>query len=112
MIPKTYNFKEQYAGDTFNGVEIAMTDGDNLPIDISTAIIKMQIKTAPFGSIVKDLSIGNGITIMNANTFRIDPFINPTKAFRYYYDIQIDFQNGVVKTYLKGSYTIVEDITR
>lgn len=114
MIPKIYNFKEQYAGDTFNGVEIAMTDGDNLPIDLTGCGIRMQIKTAPNGQTIKELNVGNGITIINAinGTFRINPFINPTKPCNYVYDLEWTHPNGVVRTRLKGAFPITEDVTR
>jgi len=59
MIPSKYNFKEQYAGDTFNGIELVLTDDLNAPIDLTGVQIKMQIKKGTNGAIVKECSITN-----------------------------------------------------
>lgn len=109
MQPAIYNFKQQYAGDTFNGIQLTIENKN-----LTGFLIKMQIKTAPFGAVVKDLSIDNGITIVDAvnGILRIDSFVNPITAGYYIYDMQFTNPNGVVQSYLKGQFTVIQDVTR
>ena len=47
MKPIEYNFKEQYAEDTFNGIKITCTKTSNevtTPIDLTGVEIRMEIK--------------------------------------------------------------------
>jgi hypothetical protein len=110
MIPKTLNFKPQYEGDTFNGWQFTITDGDNLPIDLTNVSILMQIKGRNGGTVYKNFEIGSGITLVNAlnGVFRLDSFKNISVG-NYVFDIQITYENGVIKTYIKGSYNVELD---
>jgi hypothetical protein len=108
-----YNTKPQIAGDTFQE-RILTIKRNNSPIDLTGVLIKMQIKTEANGKIIKDLSIGNGITIIDAlnGKFKIDSFLSPSQSRQYVYDIQITYTSGVVRTYLKGVIPIIQDISR
>lgn len=116
MIPKEHNFKTQYAGDTFKGLRFTCSRLSNeveTPIDLSDVAINMQIRSINGGAIVKDFSIGNGITLIDATSgiFRLEAFKNPREG-NYVYDIQFTYNNGVVQTYVKGKINVVNDVTR
>lgn len=113
MIPKTYNFKQQYAGDTFNGLAFEL-DRNLSPIDLTGVIMKMQIRRGSNGQVIKELTTSNGITITDplAGKFKIDAFVNPSTAYNYVYDLELTYPNGVVDTYIKGFFPIIEDVTR
>jgi hypothetical protein len=117
MTPQIYNIKKQYAGDTFKGIQLKASRVSGLtnvrtPIDLTDVEINMQIRTANRISIIKDLKIGTGITLIDAENgiFRIDPFKNP-KGGDYVYDIQFTYSDGTVDTYVKGSFSVEFDIT-
>jgi len=100
-------------GDTFNEVPFEiLIDGDAL--DLTNAIIKMQIKKDACSSAVLSLTSVDdaGITITNAlnGQFKINEQIINIKSCNYQYDIQIDI-NGVIKTYVGGLFQVVKTIT-
>ena len=43
--------------------------------------------------------------------FRINPVIINIPAGSYVYDIQINFSTTEIKTYLKGNFTVTQDVT-
>jgi hypothetical protein len=55
-----------------------------------------------------------GITITNASNglFKINQQIIDICAFNYLYDIEIEFGDGTVKTYISGNFLIKNDVTR
>ena len=117
MIPQIYNFKKQYAGDTFKGVQIKCSrksgeTNERTPIDLTDVEINMQIRTANRVSVIKDFKIGSGITLIDAENgiFRIDPFKNP-KGGEYVYDIQFKYSDDTIDTYVKGSLSVEFDTT-
>ena len=109
----TYKIKDQIKNDTFNGVQYTYQDSVGDPIDLSTATIQIQFRfRSKTGTIVKDITSGSGITIDDGanGIFSIDPFIIDWTPDTYYYDIQHTI-GTVVKTYTKGTLTVVQDVT-
>jgi hypothetical protein len=115
MIPGIYNIKQQYKGDTFQGVEFQIVDSDTkVPVDLTSTDMRCQFrKGSPTGLVVKDISLGFGIAIVDALTgkFKIDSFDINWAAGMYYYDIPITFSAELVKTYIKGTLTVIQDVT-
>ena len=102
-------------GDTFEQVTFELLLND-VPYSLDDAIIRMQLRKEyggiPFLSLT---SVANaGITITNANDglFKINKQIINIEPFNYLYDIEIEFGNGTVKTYISGNFLIKSDVTR
>lgn len=102
-------------GDTFNEVAFELLLNDS-PYSLVGAIIRMQLRKEyggiPFLSLT---SVSNaGITITNASNglFKINEQIIDICAFNYIYDIEIEFGDGTVKTYISGNFLIKNDVTR
>lgn len=120
MAAAEYNFKLQKSGDTFNGLKLTCTrtsEGITTPINLENALLKMQIRKEKACPVIFELSseVGGGITIENAASgiFKIDTFTVPeVSSFKYIYDIEFNFPNGVVKTYINGYFPIESDVTR
>lgn len=114
-IPTTYNFPDHYKGDTFNGMQFTLKDTvSEDAIDLTDVLIYIQFRRgSKIGQIVKDLSIGQGITLTDAinGIFRIDPFINNWAVSIYFYDVQMKFANEVIRTYVTGTQNLVQDVT-
>ena len=111
MIPGIFNI-EAYRNDTMT-YTITITDENGAAVNLSTAAVKMDIKTRPDGDLLLALTEGDGITISggSSNIIVLNKVINITDCGSYYYDIQATFASGVVSTYLRGAFTVIKDIT-
>jgi|TARA_R110002153_G_scaffold136200_1_gene286044 hypothetical protein len=116
MTPANYNFKDRYKGDTSNAVQFTVTEtisGVTTSVNLTGAVITMQIRKGSTNSLIKELNTVSGITIVDGTNgiFSVDSFLLDIKPSQYHYDIQFNFVGGVVKTYLKGIFNVVNDIT-
>ena len=115
MTPQVYNITDQYKGDSFGGVDFQVLDAiTKVPIDFTDATMRCQFRRGKAtGAVVKDITIGNGITIVNAvnGEFSIDAFDITFSAGVYFYDIPTVFSDDVIVTYIKGTLTVIQDIT-
>lgn len=111
----TYNIPDQYRNDTFDGLVFSLKNSiDETPIDLTGASIKVQFRhNTSRNFVIKELNIGTGITILDAAGGRLafDTFIVDWQASNYVYDIEVTFADGRIKTYVKGSWKIIQDIT-
>ena len=102
-------------GDTFEEVAFELLL-NNLPYSLVGAIIRMQLRKEYGG--IPALSLTSvasaGITITNAASglFKINEQIIDICPFNYIYDIEIEFGDGTVKTYVSGNFLIKNDVTR
>ena len=112
----TYNIPNHLKGDTFNGIAFTLTtEVPAAPIDLTGAAIKVQFRKGnKTGFMQKELSIGSGITVTDApnGTFQLNPFKADWQPSIYYYDVEITFPSGRVKTYIEGTFKIVQDVTQ
>ena len=99
--------------DTYNGVQFTVTV-NSTPLNLEDALIRMEARVSPLCPVVIDLSVGNGITIVDATNgvFKIDQQIFSITPGTYCYDIQITLKSGVVKTYISGKFIVSADISR
>tara|TARA_R110000851_G_scaffold143538_1_gene282458 strand:- start:358 stop:711 length:354 start_codon:yes stop_codon:yes gene_type:complete len=115
MTPTTYKINDQYKGDTFDGVTFTLKEGaDKTPINLTGATILSQFRVKEVtGIIQKSLSIGSGITVTDATggVFKIDSFVLDWNTGTFFYDIQITFSDGSVRTYVKGTLNVNQDVT-
>lgn len=115
MTPQVYNITDQYKGDSFGGVDFQVLDAiTKVPIDFTNATMRCQFrKGSEKGIIVRDITIGSGITVTDAvnGEFSIDGFDITFSAGVYFYDIPTVFSGVVATTYIKGTLTVIQDIT-
>jgi hypothetical protein len=112
-MPETLDFKPHKSGDTFSGRQISIQVG-SYSANFTNATIKADFRQdSPEGEVALSLSVGSGITIINANTgtFQFDAQIIDLTAGLYFYDVEITFQDGRVKTYIEGTWLILASIT-
>ena len=112
----TYIIEDHYKGDTFDGVQFTLKNiTDNIPINLTGCAIKIQFrKSAPYGTLEKELTEVDGITIIDAinGVFKINAFLLDWNKATYFYDVEVTFPNNVVKTYIKGTLSIIQDTTK
>lgn len=87
---------------------------DGAPIDLSGATIRMQVRPeVGSNTVTLALTEGDGITVTGSshNMVEVKKLIT-TAAGSYVYDLESQFSNGDVKTYVKGNFVISQDITQ
>jgi len=111
MTPGNYTIKA-YRNDTLQ-LTFTITDGSNLPISLATAAMKMEVRTKPDGDIKLTFTEGDGLTVggTNNNVVTVSKVVNIEEGCTYFYDLQATFTSGVVTTYVKGPFVVMEDIT-
>lgn len=101
-------------GDTFYEVNFEIKK-NNVAVDLTDAIIKMQVRKEYGGVVQLSFTSDNdaGITITDAinGKFKINQQIIDIPAYNYIYDIQFTI-DGIVKTYVSGNFLIINDVTR
>ena len=101
-----------YKGDTFKEYPFTISK-NGAPLNLTNAVIKMQLKKEFKGASFLTLQSGSGITITNptAGEFKINEQIIDIEAYNYLYDLQIKLADNTVKTYIKGYFNIIQDVT-
>ena len=113
MTPAVFNFKAQYKGNTFNGTQLTFTNqSDGTPLDLTGAILLMEIKKSFSSLPTKTFTTTGGLTIISAveGVVQIDKFLVTESPFKYLYDLQITFPNGDVNTYLTGTFEVKQNL--
>jgi hypothetical protein len=111
MTPATYTIPNHYKGDTFDSITFTIKE-DSVAVDLTGVAIKIDFrKGSNTGTLKQSFNIGSGITLVDAvnGVFKLDSFINDYDADVYYYDAQITFASGVIRTYFKGTLTVNQD---
>jgi hypothetical protein len=104
-----YNFLDHVNGDTFDGVKFTITVNGS-PLDLTGASVVMNMYLAD-GETPKVFSTDNGqLAIVNPSTDGIVEFkkqvVSVATPATYFYQIVYTLQNGDIKTFVEGSWTI------
>ena len=108
-----YNIRDQYKGDTFQGVQFTISNQDGA-IDLTGVDIRTKFRRkTETGQVVKTITDGDGITLTDAanGIITFDAFDINWIADIYHYDIEITFTNDVIRTYVKGTLLLIQDTT-
>lgn len=111
MTPGTYNIQDTVKGDTLDEVAFTVLE-DGSPINLTGYAIKIMFKKYPLLVSSLTLSIGSGLSIIDAaqGQFKINEQIITLDVGQYFYDIQ--FTNGSeVRTYIKGEFNVLQEVT-
>ena len=110
-IAQVYNI-EVKNNDYFKGVMFTFAINGS-PLDLTGYSARLHVRKTWDEYVIISLSTGNGLTItdavsgklsIDAQTFCATPGI-------YKYDLELRDGSGHAKTYVKGSFTVYEDIT-
>lgn len=110
-----YDFPDHISGDTFNGVDFQVNVNGS-PCDLTGYTIKIEVKrTQVAGKVLTLTTVGEdgGISIIDppAGRFTVLPVVVALRPATYFYDIEFS-KDGVVKTWVSGTWKIINDITR
>ncbi len=106
---ETYNFTDHITGDTFDGVTFAINVNGS-PLDLTGATITASFRRNFYDTKTLTSPTNISITDPDGGEFVIDPLIIDWEPGTYSYDIQINLLSGAVKTYIKGTWNILEDV--
>jgi hypothetical protein len=118
MLPATYNFPIQYAGDTVAERRFTVTRtvaNVTAAENLTGVAIKCQFakqNDAAFTPL--SFSVGSGVTLVNAagGVFDLNRFLAPAAGGTYVYDIQFTYPDGRVRTYVAGTMIVRSDVTK
>jgi len=111
----TYNFPTTFQGDTLDAVPIVITRTPTSLDALASVEIDFRLNNVNNCTTAKTLTSGSGITITNAATwaFTVNAITELDLAPGFYvYSIKCTDTNGRVKTYLRGSLTVLQPESR
>lgn len=97
-----------YQDDTMKRTIRLTNKTTGLPIDLTSAAVKMQVRTPDLQTVVLTIENGSGITIVD-NAILIHKDITIPSG-EYVYDLQVT-KDSVITTYLKGGYFVTQNVT-
>jgi hypothetical protein len=110
-----YTIPSHLRGDTWDGITSVILQKNGIPLNLTGATIKMEFREDIDSPVVLELSTTNSkITITNAlsGTISIPETIIDIPFGKYVYDLQVTLASGYNKTYMRGTWEIVADVTQ
>ena len=110
-----YNFWDYIKGSSTESIIFTLTDQNDNPIDLKDASAFVQFrKSNETGALVKDFSVGNGITLVDEpnGVIQIDSFIIDFEVGIYFFDLKIEFTTTKIKTYIKGTLKVLQNVNK
>lgn len=111
MAADSYNFQDVIKGDSFKGAKFTFTYDSGAAIDLSSAIVRMQFRYRRLtGMPVKTITSEDGLTVVD-NSVEIPNFIVDFQVGVYFYDIEIEFAEDDISTWVYGTLKVLQDVT-
>jgi hypothetical protein len=110
-----YNIPSHRRGDTWAGIGSLTIFVNSSALNLQGSDIKMEFRQSIDSPVALTLSTQTSSIIINQTTLgliQIPPKLIEIPFGEYFYDLQITFPNGVVKTYMSGTWEITPDITQ
>lgn len=106
-----------HRGETLDRTCTWWTERDAIPRDLTGYTMRFQVRTAPGGAILLDLTTGDGITLTDAanGEFRLAADADTTAAIGYTgkakFDLKVTDAGGAVSYPWEGDITIKDPVT-
>lgn len=111
----SYDITPHIAGDTWDGIPAITIQKNGSAVDLTNALIEMQVRPSIDSPVYFELHQNNGITIVDppsAGNIQIPPQIVDIPSGNYVYDIKVTFNTGEVRTELGGNWLILPHSSR
>ena len=110
-----FNFRDRVKDRTSKKIEFTIKDGNGIAISLVGATIGLDFRYKNnTGEIVKETSIGSGITVVDAvnGRFDVDSFLLDWDIGWYWYGVVIDFvgTTGDIDENLQGKMRVIQNI--
>lgn len=117
MTTGIYDFEPHKDGDTSESAafSINLPTIDGTALSLSGCTITAKFRDEKSRKTALTISTGDGITITNAGAgqFKVNTgALTDLPCGNYVYDMEFQFSNGMVFTYLEGKKVVTADITR
>jgi hypothetical protein len=108
-----YNIPSHRRGDTWGGINSITFTVNGSALPLTGAAVKMEFREDIDAPPILTLSTETSSIVIGQapGVLQIPPKLINIPFGKYQYDLQITFANGVVKTYMSGTWEIVPDIT-
>jgi hypothetical protein len=109
----TYNFQDHKKGDTMNAIVFTITR-DASPEDLTGASIKMKLRELNVrGDVAATYEVGTGFTLSDPSNgeMTFDKQVIDLTAMKYVHDIEVTLASGDIYTWIKGEWTITQDVS-
>lgn len=107
---QVYDFEPHKRGDTVDPKTFDITINGSAP---ASPITEVKIELRKDCKVYKRYSISGGEIVLNSpGNFTISQHVLDLAEGHYNYDLEVTFQNGKIKTYLRGTWWIFEDVTK
>ena len=110
----TYNYTDLIKTSNTEDIILTLTNENGAAIDLTgiTAVAPFRYGNET-GRLQQSLSIGSGITIVDATAgkIQIDSFVADFEVGLYYYNLHITFSATKSKTYVKGTINILQNVS-
>lgn len=115
MTTETLNLSA-YKGTTWNGFQMSITR-NGTPLDLTGAELLMQLrKEAASSTVALEFSNEEGaeysIQTNSVSSFSVDPAIIDISACNYDYDFRITLSDSTVLVPFKGTFAIIQNVSR
>lgn len=111
----TYNIPNHRRGDTWAGISSITILVSSTPVNLTNSVVKMEFRQSIDSPVALTLTTANSSIVLSGaptnGTIQIPPIKIEIPFAKYLYDLQVTYPNGVVKTYMSGTWTILPDIT-
>jgi len=109
----TYNIPRHRRGDTWDGINTIGIKVNGVPVNLSGAQVVMEFREDYDSPIALTLStLTSTISVLpNLSSVRVLPVLIDIPPATYKWDLQFNYSNTTVKTYLEGTWEIYFDIT-
>jgi hypothetical protein len=108
------NLRDRVKDRTSKKVEFTIKDGDGVAISlVGATAIEIDFRyNNKLGAIVKETSIGSGITVIDAanGRFDLDSFLLDWAIGCYWYGVVITFASGDIDENLQGEVKVLQNI--
>ena len=108
-----YDFLPVVSGDTMDAYHLQITEND-VAVNLTNSKIKMDIRKGVGLPLVMSFSSDDETIKIDApleGKFKIEKRKIEASGYQYKYDLQVEFENGDVKTYLAGTFPVEHQIT-
>lgn len=113
MIPASYNLPDAYRGDSYGPLVFYFNDASGNAISLQDGSGALQVKNKrsdcvqlEWNSSDSSIQISGNQLVLTAKSG--SQMLIPANTYQY--DLQV-YQSGVTTTYIKGDFTIYQDIT-
>jgi hypothetical protein len=113
----TYDFPAHISGDTWSGINSITIASNGIPVNLENSEVIIQVRSSknPSSPLVYEFSTLTSTILIVSESYgiiNIPQQIIDIPVGMYQYDLKIISQNGTIKTYLKGEWEILPNISR